>query len=82
MRLTATQLNALYNVAKSVNSLREFFEGVSGIRDLFTEIDLSGYPAVAWEIASKQTGQIYVSRHNPAEWDSGEFECRPLIYGD
>jgi hypothetical protein len=82
MRLTATQLNALYNVAKSVNSLREFFEGVSGIRDLFTEIDLAECPAVAWEITSKQTGQIYVSRHNPAEWDSGEFECRPLIYGD
>ena len=107
MRLTATQLNALYNVARSVNSLREFFDGVSGIRDLFPEIsdgfdelsesrkksvynmtfdewlDSGDYEnPVAWEITSKQTGQIYVSRHNPAEWDSGEFECRPLIYGD
>jgi hypothetical protein len=82
MRLTATQLNALYNVSKSVNSLREFFEGVSGIRDLFSEVDLAEYPAVAWEVTSKQTGQIYLSRHNPVEWDSGEFECRPLIYGD
>ncbi len=98
LRLTASQLNALYQASKGVNSLREFFVEVDKMRDLFpgesnkkSVYDMtfdewlgSGEyeNPVAWEITSKQTGQIYVSRHNPAEWDSGEFECRPLIYGD